>query len=282
MSTSVSSVVNHFPSAENGFATTTSSQTLAGATVVEVDDLTGYDSGEVVVFLIEPNSVSAKQAFTGIVDTAGLQITNVVWTTGANQTHAVGVAIVDYATATHVSMISKGLSVEHNQNGTHALALFNKIYPIGSIYINAAVATNPGTLLGFGTWVAFGAGKVPVGIDATQTEFDTLEETGGAKTSTIATTNLPSHTHTFSATTGTESANHTHGYTYPLSPITVNAINAVDTALGHVPGIGSTSTGGVSANHTHSVSGTSGATGSGTALSILNPYIVVYMWKRTV
>jgi hypothetical protein len=35
------------------------------------------------------------------------------------------------------------------------------LYPVGSIYTNATVSTNPATLLGFGTWTAFGAGRVP-------------------------------------------------------------------------------------------------------------------------
>jgi hypothetical protein len=63
-------------------------------------------------------------------------------------------------------------------------------YPIGSIYMNAGVATNPATLLGFGTWAAFGAGRVIVGFNAGDTLFDTLEETGGSKDAIV-----PSHTH---------------------------------------------------------------------------------------
>ena len=46
------------------------------------------------------------------------------------------------------------------------------LHPVGSIYINATNSTNPGTLLGFGTWAAFGAGRVPVGFDSTNTLFD--------------------------------------------------------------------------------------------------------------
>ena len=79
-----------------------------------------------------------------------------------------------------------------------AQSFLDTIYPIGSIYTNATDSTNPGTLLGFGTWVSFGAGKVPVGIDSGDTDFDTAEETGGVKevTLTAAQSGLPSHSHT--------------------------------------------------------------------------------------
>ena len=54
------------------------------------------------------------------------------------------------------------------------------VYPVGSV-VTFGVSTNPATLFGFGTWAAI-AGKVIVGIDAGQEEFDTLDETGGEKT----------------------------------------------------------------------------------------------------
>jgi microcystin-dependent protein len=284
MSTSVSSVTNHFPSAENGFATTTSSSTSSGATTVEVNSLAGYENGEVVVFVIEPNTPAAKQTFTGVVDISGSQLTSVVWTAGTNQTHAAGVTVVDYASATHISMISKGLAVEHNQDGSHALALFNKIYPVGSIYTNASNGTNPGTLLGFGTWVAFGAGKVPVGIDSGDTDFNTAEETGGAKTVTLTTTELPAHTHAVdppNTVTDTQGA-HTHTYNR-WSAVIQNAVAATDAARYIVQGENPDNTGS-SGSHAHNVniaSFTSGSAGSGGAHANVQPYIVVYMWKRT-
>ena len=64
-------------------------------------------------------------------------------------------------------------------------------WPVGAIFISV-VATNPATLLGFGTWTAFGAGRVMVGLDTSDTDFDVVRETGGAKTHTHTT---PAHVH---------------------------------------------------------------------------------------
>ena len=50
--------------------------------------------------------------------------------------------------------------------GSNTATTLQAVYPVGSIYINAASSTNPGTLLGFGTWAAFGAGRVIVGLDS--------------------------------------------------------------------------------------------------------------------
>jgi hypothetical protein len=77
-------------------------------------------------------------------------------------------------------------------------------WPVGSVFISV-VSTNPNTLLGGGTWAAFGAGRVLVGIDAGQTEFDTVEENGGAKTHTLTSRMLTpmSRTHTRTSRTRT-------------------------------------------------------------------------------
>lgn len=141
------------------------------------------------------------------------------------------------------------------------------VYPVGSIYINASVDTNPGTLLGFGTWTAFGAGRVIVGHNASDTDFDTAEETGGAKTHALSIAELASHNH--GGATGGQSANHTH----------TGASEAGDQdgagSNGAINGGGTTSA--ASNDHTHSVA----SQGSGTAHNNLQPYIVAYMWKRT-
>lgn len=66
-------------------------------------------------------------------------------------------------------------------------AIYLLIYPIGCIY-ESVISTSPATLFG-GTWATLGAGRVLVGIDAADPDFDTVEETGGAKTINLA------HTH---------------------------------------------------------------------------------------
>ena len=145
-------------------------------------------------------------------------------------------------------------------------AVMQTLHPVGSIYINATNATNPGTLLGFGTWTAFGAGRVPVGFDSTNVLFDTAEETGGSATAT-----LPSHTHTF---TGTALPTHTHN------------INSSFTTLSSVSVGTTTPIGGVETTTTEPASGgTPAGTNSTEGASATNanyqPYITVYMWKRT-
>lgn len=141
-------------------------------------------------------------------------------------------------------------------------------YPIGSIYMNAAVATNPSTLLGFGTWVAFGAGKVPVGIDTGDTDFNTVEETGGTKDAII-----PTHNHT--ASSSVTDPGHSHVITgFPLG-YTVASGSALPLAFNSGNKNTNSAVTGISVDTTIANTGES-ATGKN-----LQPYIVVYMWKRT-
>ena len=71
-------------------------------------------------------------------------------------------------------------------------------FPIGYIYISVS-NENPTNHFG-GTWVSFGAGKVIVGVDTSQTEFNTVEKTGGEKTHTLTINELPTTTTIFSGT----------------------------------------------------------------------------------
>jgi hypothetical protein len=155
------------------------------------------------------------------------------------------------------------------------------LYPVGSIYTNATVSTNPGTLLGFGTWTAFGAGRVMVGFDSGNALFDTAEETGGAADAITV-----SHTHTATtAADGSASGSVTGGFTGDFGPfISATGVLATSGALSNrsqgALGTGSLSTATLTIpTHTHTITVASAGT-SGTNANY-QPYITVYMWKRT-
>lgn len=146
-----------------------------------------------------------------------------------------------------------------------ASALGN-LYPVGSIYINAAVSTNPATLLGFGTWSAFGAGRVMVGLDSGNAAFDTVQETGGSADAIV-----PSHSHT--ATSSVTDPGHNHTVAIQLASRDQNSGSAQIGVTGSTTT--STATTGIS------VSTSISSTGSSATNANLQPYIVVYMWRRT-
>ena len=142
------------------------------------------------------------------------------------------------------------------------------LYPVGSIYINATSSTNPGTLLGFGTWTAFGAGRVPVGFDSGNALFDAAEETGGAADAALVT-----HTHTATSTVTDPGHLHTYSQTAGTgAPIAAGAAVSAVTA-----NTGSAFTGITVATTTAAPAGAVSATNAN-----YQPYITVYMWKRTV
>lgn len=115
----VSSVLKHFVTAKEGFSTATSGTVASGAATVGLNSVAGYSNGDVVTLVIEPTSSTNKQVFTGTIDTAGVQVTGVVWTEGTNVGHAAGSTVVDYETATAWAMYSRGLLRDHNHSGYH-------------------------------------------------------------------------------------------------------------------------------------------------------------------
>lgn len=77
------------------------------------------------------------------------------------------------------------------------------LYPIGSIYISV-IDVNPTNYFG-GTWEAFGTGRTLVGVDATQTEFNTVMKTRGEKTHKLTINEMPGHNHSTPTTLRYES-----------------------------------------------------------------------------
>ena len=136
------------------------------------------------------------------------------------------------------------------------------LHPVGSIY-TAIIATNPGTLFGFGTWTAFGAGRMLISLDSSNVLFDTAEETGGA-----ANAPLVSHTHTF---TGTALGTHQH----TLGGVGNGLADGSNSGAWYN---GSSNTSAVSAG---TPAGTNSTEGASATNANYPPFIAVYMWKRT-
>ena len=148
-----------------------------------------------------------------------------------------------------------------NDNQTTTLtAVIQALYPIGTIYTNSTNSTNPATLLGFGTWVAFGAGRVAVGFDSSNTNFDTAGETGGS-----ADTVVVEHNHSVT------DPGHDHTDNRALS----TGINS--TVGGGVNQFGNSFTGTTSTSTTSITIDNEGVSGTD---KNLQPYITVFMWKR--
>ena len=184
-----------------------------------------------------------------------------------------------------------------NDLATLQTTIINKIYPVGSIYISYN-STNPGTLFG-GTWENYGNGRVLKGINS-----GTAGTTGGSETVTLSMTNIPAHTHTYDkANANTDSHTltidempaHTHEITSPNGPVYTDYLSTTtgkrvliserSTVSDAINRIAAASTGG-GGGHTHPITTTSTNTGSAgsstpTAISVQDPYITVYMWRRT-
>ena len=149
------------------------------------------------------------------------------------------------------------------------------LYPVGSIYTNATNSTNPATLLGFGTWTAFGAGRVMVGFNSANALFDTAEETGGSADAITV-----SHTHTATSTVTDPTHYHISGVpsdyasSYGSGSISNTYQKAGSSTTSSSPLTSPASTG-ISVSTTNSTTGSSGTNAN------YQPYITVYMWKRT-
>ena len=129
------------------------------------------------------------------------------------------------------------------------LESLKKDNPIGHIRFEVT-NNNPTTYLGFGTWVLWGSGRVPVGVDTSQAEFNEVEKIGGSKY-------LQKHNHSIvnlnSATTFSKAGSGKNPSQIEGDRTWKNIDNNDITV------------------------GESGSGDSGN----LQPYIAVYMWKRT-
>lgn len=192
----------------------------------QVTGLTGLTAG--TVYFLSPSSAGVS---TSTEPSTGGQVSKPIF-------------IADTTTSGYV-ISHRGMVIPPGATSV-AAEVANLLYPIGSIYTNAVDATNPATLLGFGTWSAFASGRVAVGLDSGQTEFDTLGETGGHK-------DMQAHKHTFWGSWRGDSGG-TTGSQGQYGSTTPGGTTTADTPIG--------------------------TAGTGNAGN-LQPYVVVHMWRRT-
>lgn len=165
-------------------------------------------------------------------------------------------------------------------------AALQAMYPVGSVYINAAVTTNPATLLGFGTWVSVGDGKVLVNQDTGDTSFDVMGETGGSKDAIVVEHN---HNATSTSTSTSTSTVTDPGHTHPYLRSAITYANQYtdhggnDTPQGRETSNTSSNTTGITVATTTNTSTTTTIANNGSSGTNANlqPYVVVKMWKRT-
>lgn len=138
--------------------------------------------------------------------------------------------------------VASAVRVKNNGTWTPWKApALDQYYPIGAIYQSTA-NTNPSTLMG-GTWERFGNGRVLVGVDEGDSDFNAPNKTGGAKT----TTNLMLQGTNYGGLSGGTTGGDYRGRVW-VSPTTLVNTEAVATNFNQ---------------------------------NIVQPYVTVYRWRRT-
>lgn len=156
--------------------------------------------------------------------------------------------------ANDLSDVADTATARTNLGVNTLLEVMNAVYPIGSIYTVAGVATNPAILLGVGTWTAFGEGRVLVGVgtgsvDANGDALTIIDgATGGEVNHQLTQAEMPSHNHTLPSNSSDTSAN---GF------------------VGDSDGSGT------------GRAASTGGTGGDTPHNNIQPYLGVRIWRRT-
>jgi hypothetical protein len=164
-----------------------------------------------------------------------------------------------------VSRVNLGVGTSATANAVaNVSAVFNIVYPVGTIYTNYDDGTNPGTLLGFGTWVSVATGRVIVGAGSVtdanaSTASFTATSTGGALTNAITSAMVPEFTvvkHN-DVTEAYEQSGFNTGAGTPQAGMKDSTTSDDDRLIVN-PGGGSTN------------------------LDIQQPYLVAHIWRRSV
>lgn len=281
-------------------------ETLSLSATGEVSGKTGVFSESVTAPVFNGKATSAEtannatNATNAVNDGAGNNIPNTYATKealveetsareAADETLSKGItaeatARAEEISALQTSLTSGGITVANATNATNikakdktykalADALLEMVYPIGSIYMSVS-NVSPQSFLG-GTWVAWGAGRVPVSVASGDSDFSTVEQTGGEKTHTLTPVEMPSHDHSLTPA-------YLRYFTSRRAPTGAGYIHSADVLT--YQSNANTSGDAQSENGTVldvSVEGWTDSSGGGQAHNNLQPYITCYMWKRT-
>lgn len=111
-------IVKHFPTPSETYENNLSASISSGAVTVPVNANNEYLDGEIAVITVEPGTTN-EATFTGEKASTPARFINCVWTEGnLGVGHPSGATVIDYDSATHVGMITKGIQVHANQDGT--------------------------------------------------------------------------------------------------------------------------------------------------------------------
>jgi len=244
----------------------------SGTTVTTLIDRPGYEASHDALY-----SLDGSKPLTGPMDANGQNITNVGTVNATSLIDGTTGYYIDPASTSKLNAVEMnslllvanatvGGGCTTKSLGTTSTGKFvacengtwktpgNEL-PVGSIY-TSTTTTNPSVTLGYGTWVGFGSGRVPVGQHTGDASFDLMEETGGSKNAIVV-----SHSH------GITDPGHSHQYQRE------NYHGGGGRNRYAVATTGTTST-----NATGITINSEGS--SGTNMN-LQPFIVVKMWKRT-
>ena len=181
---------------------------------------------------------------------------------------------------TECSYTKLPLDIEASELRLNGKGIIDLIYPVGAIFMST-VNKNPETYLG-GTWVAWGSGKVPVGVDTNDSNFNTVEKTGGSANAVAV-----SHTHTQASHDHSPSGGSNYGFAIykagsGVGRVKVNTSNGTRyTFVGKSGSADADSSGLLWYKKTSDETPAINSSGEDGAGKNLQPYITCYMWKRT-
>ena len=185
---------------------------------------------------------------------------------------------INYLTQAQYDAAKSGGTINENEiYMTPTGSLIDLFYPVGSYYETSDTTFNPNTAWG-GTWVKDSAGKVTVAQDANDSDFSSIGNTGGEKTHTLATSEIPAHTHGSKTLTASFSGRRQgNDYASHWAGTNTTVAQGSGTATSDAAGTTSKHQDVISFSMTH----THDSVGDGEAHENMPPYVVVNRWHRT-